>query len=190
MKKLLLCAFCFVWFPLAAHLPVAVDTEESTGAVSGVFFTPLQLGVGFFPYAQLFDGKTRCFAAAGLLGLLQESAAISAAPVNMLNCNYFVQAGALLNTCEKNFFLSVSLVNLGKTNHALQAGAVNFSSDRSGLQLGAFNCGGMVQVGLCNTESRFQLGIFNQEGDFQIGLLNYNPKAWIPWMPLLNFSVR
>ena len=190
MKKLLLCAFCLVWFPLAAHLPVSADTKESTGAISNVFFTPLQLGVGFFPYAQLFDGKTHCFMAVGLLGLLQESAAISAAPVNMLNRNHFVQAGALLNTCEKNFFLSVSPVNLGQTNYGLQAGVVNYSSDRFGLQLGAVNYGGLIQVGLCNTESRFQLGAFNQEGDFQIGLLNYNPKAWIPWMPFFNFSAR
>ena len=45
--------------------------------------------------------------------------------------------------------------------------------------IGALNSGGMVQIGLCNSE-----------GDLQIGVLNYNPKAPIPWMPLLNFSRR
>ena len=190
MKKLLLCAVCLAWLPLAAHLPVSVDTEESTGAISGFSFTPLQLGLGFIPYAQLFDGKTHVLAAVGILGLMQDSGAVSAAPVNMLNCNYLLQAGYLLNTCERNFFLSLSLANLGQKNFGLQLGAVNFSSCEYGIQLGAVNQGGMIQIGLCNSDSKFQLGLFNQEGDFQIGLLNYNPDAWIPWMPLFNFSAR
>jgi len=43
-----------------------------------------------------------------------------------------------------------------------------------------------------NVADKFQIGLFNigQNGaTLQIGLLNYNPKSYIPWMPLINFDM-
>ncbi len=163
-------------FPLAAHFPVIVDTEESKGLIPEVPFTPIQLGVGFCDHAQLFDGNVHCFAAVGLLGLLQESGAVSFAPINMLRYNFFVQTGALTNISENNFFLTVSPCNLGQKNYGLQTGLFNFSAKDAGLQIGLFNIGSLIQIGL-----------FNLDGQFQIGLLNFNPHAWLKWMPFINF---
>ena len=177
MKKLILIAVLLTGLPLAAHFPVIVDTEDSRGLIAEVSFTPLQLGVGFFDQAQLFDGHTHCLAALGMLGLLQQSAEISFATVNMLRYNFFLQGAALLNVSENNFFLNASACNLADKNHGLQAGVFNFASRGRGLQIGLFNIGSMIQIGLLNAD-----------GNFQIGLLNYNYKAWLQWMPLINFS--
>lgn len=163
-------------FPLAAHFPVIVDTEESKGIISEVPFTPLQLGVGFFDHAQLFDGNVHCFAAVGLLGLLQESGAVSFAPINMLRYNFFVQTGTLTNISENNFFLTVSPCNLAQKNYGLQTGLFNFSARDAGLQIGLYNIGSLIQIGLINSD-----------GKIQIGLLNFNPNAWLKWMPVINF---
>ena len=177
MKRGILIAFLLCWLPLAAHFPVIVDTEDSRGLISGVPFTPLQLGAGFLDHAQLFDGHTHCLAALGLLGLLQQSAEVSFAPLNMLRYNFFLQCGTLLNVSENNFFLNVSPCNLADKNHGLQAGVFNFSSRDRGIQIGLFNLGSMIQIGLLNAD-----------GHFQIGLLNYNHNAWLPWMPFFNFT--
>lgn len=171
-----LIAILLCGFPLAAHFPVIVDTEESKGHISEVPFTPLQLGVGFCDHAQLFDGNVHCFAAFGLLGLLQESGAVSFAPFNMLRYNFFIQTGALTNISENNFFLTVSPCNLVQKNYGLQTGLFNFSARDAGLQIGLINIGSLIQI-----------GVFNSEGEFQIGLLNFNPSAWLKWMPFINF---
>lgn len=177
MKRFILIAVLLSGLPLAAHFPVIVDTEDSRGLTAEVPFTPLQLGVGFLDHAQLFDGHTHCLTAVGLLGLLQQSAEISFAPVNMIRYNFFLQGAALLNVSENNFFLNASACNLADKNHGLQAGVFNFASRGRGIQIGLFNIGSMIQIGLLNAD-----------GNFQIGLLNYNYKAWLQWMPLINFS--
>ena len=177
MKRFFLIALLLCCLPLAAHFPVIVDTEESKGVISGVAFTPLQLGIGFLDHAQIFDGDSHCFAALGLLGLLQESGEISFAPVNMLRYNFFLQTGALANISENNFFLTASPCNLASKNYGLQAGLFNYSVRDTGLQIGLFNVGSLIQI-----------GVLNADGNFQIGLLNYNSRAWLKWMPLINFS--
>ena len=68
---------------------------------------------------------------------------------------------------ETNYLLTVSLVNLVKHNYGLQIGVGNFSTHNSGIQIGMFNTGGFLQV----------------------GLLNYNPKSYIPWLPLVNWDM-
>ncbi len=176
MKRIFLIAILLCGIPLAAHFPVIVDTEESRGLISEVPFTPLQLGVGFCDHAQLFDGKVHCFAAVGLLGLLQQSGTVSFAPVNMLRYNFFVQTGALADISENNFFLTVSPCNLAQKNYGLQTGLFNYSARDAGLQIGLYNIGSLIQIGL-----------FNSDGKFQIGLLNFNPDAWLKWMPFINF---
>ena len=177
MKRFFLIALLLCGLPLAAHFPVIVDTEESRGLVSEMPFTPLQLGIGFLDQAQVFDGDSHCFAALALLGLLQQSAAVSFAPVNMLRCNFFLQTGALANISENNFFLTASPCNLASKNYGLQAGLFNYSVRDTGLQIGLFNLGSLIQI-----------GVLNADGNFQIGLLNYNSRAWLKWMPLINFS--
>ena len=177
MKRVFLIVLLLCCLPLAAHFPVIVDTEESRGLVSGMPFTPLQLGIGFLDHAQVFDGNSHCFAALGLLGLLQWSGAVSFAPVNMLRYNFFLQTGALANISENNFFLSASPCNLANKKYGLQAGLFNYSARETGLQIGLFNAGSLVQIGLLNAD-----------GNFQIGLLNYNSRSWLKWMPFINFS--
>jgi len=177
LKLLFLTALLLCCLPLAAHFPVIVDTEESRGLVPEVPFTPVQLGIGFLDQAQIFDGDSHCLASLGLLGLLQQSSALSFAPVNMLRYNFFLQTGALANISENNFFLSVSPSNLASKNYGLQAGLFNYSGKDMGLQIGLFNAGSLIQIGLINSD-----------GNFQIGLLNYNCRAWLKWMPLINFS--
>ncbi|MBR2509148.1 MAG: hypothetical protein IKB71_05315, partial [Lentisphaeria bacterium] len=58
--------------------------------------------------------------------------------------------------------------------------------------IGIFNaCGG----GYDDRGINWQLGILNIAADydssftFQIGLLNYNPKSYIPWLPLINWDM-
>ena len=194
MKKLLsrpvFAALLFLAASLPAQSPIEVDPEER-GLLGGCPFAPLQLGIGWIDHAQLFDGDADCFAALGAAGLIQRSALVSLAPVNLLQKNWFLQCGALLNAVENNWSISAAPCTLAQINHGLQAGAVdlatanfglqtaliNISTAGMGFQIGALNSGGMVQIGLCNSE-----------GDLQIGILNYHPKAWIPWMPLFNFS--
>lgn len=177
MQRFFLIVLLLCGLPLAAHFPVIVDTEESKGLISGLTFTPVQLGIGFLDQAQVFDGDSHCFAALGLLGLLQQSGAVTFAPVNMLRYNFLLQTGALASISENNFFLTASPCNLASKNYGLQAGLFNYSVRDTGLQIGLFNAGGLIQIGLLNTD-----------GNFQIGLLNYNHRAWLKWMPLINFS--
>ena len=178
MKKFFVLMLNVACLSLSAHFPVFVDVEESKGLISDLPVTPLQLGVGFFEHAQIFDGCIPCFAALGLLALLQQSAVFSFAPENILQSNYLLQCG-ILNISENNWIFSIAPCNLAHNNYGIQAGIFNFSNVDWGFQAGVFNIGGMIQIGL-----------YNSNGDFQIGLLNHNPKAWLPWMPLVNFCFR
>ena len=164
MKKFLLFIFLIAGLNVFAHFPIAVDTDKSCGLISNVDFAPLQLGI--FDKCQLYDGKVNTFISLGCLGLLQESAVISFAPVSGINKNYFLQCG-LTGCTEKNYFLSVSLINLIEHNYGLQVGIGNFSARDTGIQI----------------------GVLNMNGSLQIGLLNYNPKSYIPFMPLINFDM-
>ena len=56
----------------------------------------------------------------------------------------------------------------------------------NGLMLEIVNCC-VPENG--SSENYLQIGVFNSaRNGLQIGLLNYNPKAFIPWMPLFNYS--
>ena len=79
----------------------------------------------------------------------------------------------------------------------VQFGLLN-SCKKSGVQFGIVNGGGTIQIGLCNLNETdgFQFGLFNasiniynKETSFQLGLLNYNPKSYIPWLPLVNWDM-
>ena len=166
MKKLALLMLLTICVNLFAHFPIFVDTDKSKGLISNVTFAPLQIGVGFFDKWQLYDGKVHSFVSLGLLGLLQESAILSAAPISGIKNNYFLQCG-LTNCTEKNYLMAVSLINIVKHNYGLQLGIGNLSTDTKGIQIGLFNTGGFLQI----------------------GLLNYHPKSHIPFMPFINWDM-
>ena len=166
MKKTFLFILLATTLNLFAHFPIAVDTDESRGLISNVDFAPIQVGIGFFENCQLYDGKVHSFVSLGLLGLLQESAILSAAPVSGIKNNYFLQCG-LTNCTEKNYLMAVSLINIVKHNYGLQLGIGNLSTDTKGIQIGLFNTGGFLQI----------------------GLLNYHPKSHIPFMPFINWDM-
>ena len=163
-----------------------VDTQSSEGLIKNVDFAPMQIGVGFFENAQLYDGEIPSFISIGLLGLLQQGSVISFAPINGMKNNYGIHCGLFAGT-EKNYFLSTSIFNASKCNYALQLGLGNIA-EYSTLQIGAVNFNSTMQIGAYNLFGKFQCGIFNVNGNLQIGLLNYNKNALIKWMPLFNFS--
>ena len=78
----------------------------------------------------------------------------------------------------KHYGLCVALASRVGANCGIQLGLANLID--SGHRDDEERCGGL-QLGLCNDSDA--LGV-------QIGLLNHNPKAWIPWMPLINFCFR
>ena len=89
--------------------------------------------------------------------------------------------------------------NKEKNMIGFQLGLLN-NCNNACIQLGAFNGdGGKFQFGLVNVNKNdgVQIGLFNatshrvvdKETSFQIGLLNYNPKSYIPWLPLVNWDM-
>ena len=188
MKKLILSLIILSGLMLRAALPLVSDADTMRGWIPDIPFTPLQLGMGYFDRTQIFDGKTHCFAAAGIISLCQKSAIISFSPVNALQNNFFLQKAALVNLGRKNYFLAAAPVNFTYENFGMQTGLLNVSFNSAGVQTGAVNFGGFWQIGLFNAASKVQIGLFNQEGNIQIGLLNHNPDALIPWMPFFNIG--
>ncbi len=78
----------------------------------------------------------------------------------------------------KRYRLCVALVSRVGANYGVQLGLVNLID--SGIREEEERCGGL-QIGLYNDSDAREV---------QIGLLNYNPKAWLPWMPLVNCCFR
>ncbi len=188
MKKVLLFILLTICTAVFADLPTVADANKSRGWISGVPFTPLQLGIGIPDRTQIFDGNANSLAAFALLTQRQKSAAISTAPLNVLQRNYLLQSAALLNLGEYNFFFALAPCNIIYSNYGIQTGVVNISFDSIGMQAGAVNFSGLVQIGLFNHSGTVQFGIFNKEGKVQFGLINHNPDALIPWFPFFNFS--
>jgi len=73
---------------------------------------------------------------------------------------------------------------LREQGEGMQLGILSFSAKSiKGIQFGLF-CYSKKTEGL-------QLGMVNDAedlADFQIGILNYNKHAWVPLLPLINFS--
>ena len=188
MKKVLLFILLMICTAAFAELPAVADADKSRGWISGIPFTPLQLGIGIIDRTQIFDGDAETCAAFALLTQRQKSAALSFAPLNVLQRNYFVQNAALLNLGEYSYFLSLAPVSIIYTNYGLQTGLVNITFDSVGVQAGVVNFSGLAQIGAVNLAGTIQFGIFNSEGKVQFGLVNHNPDAIFPWMPFFNFS--
>ena len=197
MKKLLLALLT------AALLHSGADAGyfDDKGLISGWKFAPLQVDAGLTENKKLFDENCDTFLSVGLLLLQQKSAVISFAVVaNTLQNNYGLQLPSLILGCaaDTNYGISLGWDNFTKKCYGIQMGFLNHSwageevaEDRERLQVLGINIADTVYVGLMNASDKFQIGLLNlsQGADFQIGLLNYNPKSYVPWMPLINFNM-
>ncbi len=176
---------------------------EDRGLISGWKFTPLQIGFGLSDdTAILFDESTDTFFSFGLFTLQQKSAVLSFATIaNSLIDNYGLQTTPFGSATKKNYGLLLGLFNFCDENYAVQIGALFNESftQRTGQYFG-INIADKVQIGGANlgplrsgytNPFYFQLGAFNY-GDtpVQLGALNYNPRSYVPLLPLVNFAMK
>ena len=90
--------------------------------------------------------------------------------------------------------MQIGLLNLDDHFGVFQIGLINFcKTEGDFLQLGLLNLGGdKINVGLLNLAGGgfLNIGAVNfSHSMIQFGLLNYNPKSYIPWMPIVNFDM-
>ena len=191
MKKLLLII-------LSAMFVSSAFTGEfdGKGVISGWKFAPVQVGVGIFESANLFDSDSVALLSIGLLGIQQYSSIISVGGITELKNNYGIQVSAASLT-DRNYGLMIGLLenctDVNK-NYGIKIGITNISGKFARFQLLGIDFFDYLQVGFLNghtyIDNVLQIGIFNAtlNGGVQIGLLNYNENALIKWMPLFNFS--
>ena len=133
-----------------------------------------------------------------VLALLMLSTAFVA---NSLHNNFGLQLNPLLmgTVTENNYGISFGMENYCKKNYGIQLGILNHSwagetveKVRERLQFCGVNIADTVYLGIFNASNKFQFGVFNlsQGADFQFGLLNYNPKSYLPWLPLINWNME
>ena len=165
-KFVLLTAVTLFSFNLFAH-----GNEWIAAAVlfKDAKWTPVQ--ISFWP-VHLCSPRTDVYGLAispGFIGFANKVCGISSGIIFLQN---------------ENFGVTASIYSVGVKNNVLSLGLVNSWESNNGISLGAVNC-------IYNNSGRnmLQIGIFNYaKNGLQIGLLNYNPNAFIPWMPLFNFS--
>ena len=191
MKKLLLVI-------LAVGIVSSVFTGEfdGKGLISGWKFVPLQVGVGIFESANLFDADSVALLSIGLLGIQQFSSIISVGGITELKNNYGIQVSAASLT-DRNYGLMIGLLgnctDVNK-NYGIKIGINNISGKFAKFQLLGIDFFDYLQVGFLNghtyIDNILQIGILNAtlNGGVQIGLLNYNENALIKWMPFFNFG--
>jgi len=109
--------------------------------------------------------------------------AVSPGLVGFADKVYGISSGIIFLQNE-NFGVTAGIYSFGVKNNGISLGIINSWESNDGISIGAANCiynnsGGNI----------LQIGVFNYaKNGLQIGLLNYNPNAFIPWMPLFNFS--
>jgi len=197
MKKnllILLLAVCTVQTAFAGYF-------NDKGAVSGWSFTPLQVDASLLGNQRLFDESSDTFISLGVFLLQQKSAVFSCALIaNTLQNNYGIQLTPLFMgvATDNNYGISFGWDNYCKKCYGLQIGILNHSwgggaveKERELLQVCGVNIADTVYVGAVNVTNKYQVGLINLSGGavFQLGLLNYNPRSYIPWMPLINFDM-
>lgn len=178
MKNTIFSILFLLTVSVFAHFPIYVETKPENGFFSAVW-TPFQFGILPCEKLQIFHDNTDTAFSFGLAGINQKSAIISAAPVNALTNNYFLQAGLLMAATSKNHGFSFGLFNMSGRNYGFQIGLFNLESNfgsRSEEE----------QKGLPG----LQIGLFNASGGFQIGLINFNEDGLIPFFPLINFPAK
>ena len=101
---------------------------------------------------------------------------------------------APFNSCEDNVGgLTIGLTSSVEGKHyGLCIALVSRVGANCGVQLGLAN---LIDSGHRDDEERcgsLQIGLYNDSDapGVQIGLLNHNPKAWLPWLPLVNCCFR
>ena len=211
MKKLLLVI-------LSAMFVSSAFTGEfdGKGVISGWKFVPLQVGAGIFESANLFDADSVALLSIGLLGVKQRSSIISVGGITELKNNYGIQVSAasltdrnyglmigLLENCtdvNKNYGIKIGITNISGKFQLAQLLGINFFDF---LHVGVVNYNAPLQIGILNAcdggyndrNINWQFGILNVAAEhdssftFQLGLLNYNPRSYIPWLPLVNWDM-
>ena len=169
---------------------------DAKGVISGWKFAPVQVGVGIFESANLFDADSVALFSIGLAGIQQQASIISLGGMTRLENNYGIQLSAASLT-DRNYGLMIGLLenctDVNK-NYGIKIGITNISGKFAKFQLLGIDFFDYLQVGFLNghtyIDNVLQIGIFNTTSNdgVQIGLLNYNENALIKWMPLVNFS--
>ena len=209
MKKLLLVI-------LAVGIVSSGFTGEfdGKGLISGWKFVPLQVGAGIFESANLFDADSVSLFSFGFARVQQHSSIISLGGLTGLENNYAIQMSAA-SLADRNYGLMIGMyLNATGNNCGVKIGLFNFSVKFKLLQFLGINCFDFLHIGIANLNAPLQIGIFNacdggyddrginwQLGilnvaadydssfTFQLGLLNYNPRSYIPWLPLVNWDM-
>ena len=191
MKKLLLVILSAMFVSSAF-----AGEFDGKGVISGWKFAPVQVGVGIFESANLFDADSVALLSIGLLGIQQYSSIISVGGITELKNNYGIQVSAASLT-DRNYGLMIGLLenctDVNK-NYGIKIGITNISGKFAKFQLLGIDFFDYLQVGFLNghtyIDNVLQIGIFNAtlNGGVQIGLLNYNENALIKWMPFFNFG--
>ena len=190
------------------------DDFSEKGLISGWKFVPVQVGAGIFESANLFDADSVALLSIGHLGIQQYSSIISVGGITELKNNYAIQMSAA-SLADRNYGLMIGMyLNATGNNCGVKIGLFNFSGKFKFLQFLGINCFDLLHIGIANFNAPLQIGIFNacdggyddrginwQLGilnvaadydssfTFQIGLLNYNPRSYIPWLPLINWDM-
>ena len=191
MKKLLL----IILSAVVVSSAFAGDFD-SKGVISGWKFAPVQVGIGIFESANLFDADSVALFSFGLLRIQQQASIISLGGMTRLENNYGIQLSTASLTYRNYGLMLSSYLNATCTNdnYGIKIGLFNVSGKYDKLQLLGIDFFDYLQVGFLNghtyIDSVLQIGIFNttSNGGVQFGLLNYNENALIKWMPLVNFS--
>ena len=195
MKKL-----CFVLLMMMGSVLSAGDFNDK-GLISNWSFFPLQVDLGLVKSRKLVDETTDTFFAFGLFVLQQKSAVISVASIaNTLQNNYGIQFSPFPfgSVADNNYGISFGIENYCKRCYGIQLGLLNHSwagekvaKENERLQFCGINIADTAYLGIMNASNKFQIGLFNlsKGATFQLGLLNYNPKSYIPWLPLVNWDM-
>ena len=196
MKKLLL-----IFLLTVVIFSAFTGDFDGKGLISGWKFAPVQVDVGLINDKKLVDGNTDTFFSLGLFILRQKSAVISYSFVaNTLHNNYGIQLPSLIlgSLSDNNYGISFGWQNYSKKCYGIQVGILNNSwagepveENRKRVQILGANIADTVYLGLVNISNKIQIGLVNLSpgATFQLGLLNYNPKSYIPWLPLVNWDM-
>ncbi|MBQ4330027.1 MAG: hypothetical protein IJC27_09920 [Lentisphaeria bacterium] len=192
MKKVFL-----IFILMFTVLALSGGDFENKGVISNWKFAPLQVDVGLVNEKKLVDESSDTFISLGLFILRQKSAVISFAFLaNTLQNNYGIQIPIFPGSAtDNNYGISLGWDNYSKNCYGIQLGMINHSfagdsveKNNERVQFCGINIADTLYCGLVNFSDKFQIGLFNagKGAIFQIGLLNYNPRSYIPWMPLIN----
>ncbi len=173
---------------------------DDKGVISGWKFAPVQVDVGLVNEKKLVDETSHTFFSFGLFVLQQKSAVLSVALIaNTLQYNYGVQLPLFMGAVtDVNYGISVGLENYSKKCYGIQLGVINHSfagepieKSNERVQFLGANIADTLFLGLVNFSNEIQIGLanFSKSATFQLGLLNYNPKSYIPWLPLVNWDM-